>query len=222
MGSQPPVNLLRQFRKTFILFSLFFVFFFVVLELWQFFDFARRQVEALAQTKIDFVGPSVSSRPLSSPFFSALPSPNPAVFANTLEIAKLNVKAPLVFAQTEQMKELMRDLEKGVVVYPGSSLPGQEGSLVVLGHSAPSFWPKIKYEWVFSRLNELVFGDEVEIGFAGQEYRYQVVRKIFLERGQDLPVGNEGDSLSFLYLVTCWPPGRDLRRLVVEAVLTTE
>jgi len=226
MNTPPPLNLLRQLRKSFILFSLLFVFFFLVLEVWQFFDFARRQVEALAQTKIDFVqsspAPYVPVSPLPSPLFSVLPSSKPVVSANTLEITKLNVKAPLVFAQTEQVKELMRDLEKGAVVYPGSSWPGQEGSLVVLGHSAPSFWPKIKYEWVFSHLNELVSGDELVVSFEGQEYHYQVVKKIFLEKGQDLPVGSQANSLSSLYLVTCWPPGRDLRRLAVEAGLTTE
>ena len=66
-----------------------------------------------------------------------------------IEIPSIGIAAPIVFPQSEKINSLTKDLDRGVVYYPGSVLPGQEGQIVVLGHSAPPNWPKIKYDWVF-------------------------------------------------------------------------
>jgi len=139
---------------------------------------------------------------------------------NSLEITKLGLEAPLVFAVSTEIKAITQDLKNGVVVYPESSLPGQSGELIVLGHSSPPGWPKIRYDWVFSKLGELEAGDNIVINFAGLRHDYMVINKVFLEKGQALPENNSDNSKQFLYLVTCWPPGKDFKRLVVEAELS--
>jgi sortase (surface protein transpeptidase) len=66
------------------------------------------------------------------------------------------------------------------VLFPDSALPGQIGQTIILGHSAPQNWPKRKYDWVFSRLNELEKEDDVIFNFNQKEYIYRVKSKKFL------------------------------------------
>jgi len=137
---------------------------------------------------------------------------------NSIEIPKIDIIAPLVSAESTDTKDLKKSLDKGVVLYPQSALPGENGQVFILGHSAPSGWPKIKYDWVFSRLNDLEKDDEVFINFQHKRYIYKIIQKIFLEKGEKIP-DNVSDSKSVLYLISCWPPGRDIRRIAVEAYL---
>lgn len=136
---------------------------------------------------------------------------------NILEIPKIQISAPLVFSETKNTEELAKYLDKGVVYFPDSVLPGQVGQTVILGHSAPPGWPKIKYDWVFSRINELQAGDEIFIYFNNKKHRYLVSKTFFLQRNENLPK-DLTNSVNKLLLISCWPPGKDIRRIAVEAV----
>lgn len=138
--------------------------------------------------------------------------PDPGV----LEIPKLGVTAPLIFVEDPAI--VQDTLAQGVVHWPGSPLPGQTGQSLILGHSAPPNWPKIRYEWVFSRISELNPGDEVKVSLDGRNYIFRVTRQIFLERGEEIPTHPDLGQ-SHIYLITCWPPGKDIRRIAVEAEL---
>ena len=172
-----------------------------------------RQVTALIETS-----PQIS--PQALPTTTDLPEQKEFPLTekeNSLEIQKLGLEVPLVFAESIAIKDMKQDLKSGAVVYPGSNLPGQTGKLIVLGHSSPPGWPKIRYDWVFSKLGNLQLGDEVLINFNRHQYRYQITNKIFLDKGQQIPENNQDSSEQFLYLVTCWPPGKDFKRLVIES-----
>ncbi|MFH0948720.1 MAG: sortase [Elusimicrobiota bacterium] len=136
--------------------------------------------------------------------------------SGSLEIPKIGISAPLVFVDNADL--VQKALAKGVVHWPDSDLPGEQGQILFLGHSAPPNWPKIRYEWVFSRVSELKTGDEILITLNNQKYSYIVTRQIFLERGEAIPE-NQDKQKSFIFLITCWPPGKDIRRLAVEAQL---
>jgi LPXTG-site transpeptidase (sortase) family protein len=133
---------------------------------------------------------------------------------NSLEIPKIGVLAPLIVTNSSE-KDLEEGLNRGVVIFPDSALPGQSGQTIILGHSAPPNWPKIKYDWVFSRLNELEEKDEIKVYFNNREYNYYVKNKIFLEKGEEIP-NYSTDSGNTLLLISCWPPGKNLKRIVVE------
>jgi len=137
---------------------------------------------------------------------------------NSLEIPKIGVLAPLVIGENSNEKNLEEGLNRGVVIFPNSVLPGQTGQTIILGHSAPANWPKIKYDWVFSRLNELEEKDEIKLYFNNREYTYYVKGKIFLEKGEEIP-NYSTDSGNTLLLISCWPPGKNFKRIVVEAKL---
>jgi len=138
---------------------------------------------------------------------------------DSVEIPKIGITAPLVLIESAANKDITAALKKGVVHYSQSVLLGEEGQTVILGHSAPSGWPKINYDWVFSRLNELVPGDEVIINYQNREYRYLMTKKYFLKPGQDIPGGDLTNSENMLILISCWPPGTNIKRIAVEAQL---
>ncbi|MDP3093800.1 MAG: sortase [bacterium] len=210
-------NFLKESRKVLLFFCFSFVLFFLAINLIHFFNFLGKQAAALVETEKQF-----SLKVLPEAANPALPPQENFILTekeNSLEIPKISIKTPLIIAKSEEMKEIIQDLKKGVVVYPGSDLPGQGGRLTIIGHSAPLSWPKIRYDWIFSKLGELEADDEILINFEHRQYRYKAVEKIFLEKGEQVPDSEGESSGQVVYLITCWPPGRDLKRLVIKAEL---
>jgi len=136
---------------------------------------------------------------------------------NSVEIPKIGVSAPLNFV--EDIEIVHETLDIGPVHYPDSVLPGEKGQTIVLGHSAPPNWPDIKYDNVFSNINDLVEGDDVFIYFDHKEYVYSIDTKVFLDIGQDIPESDLTNSENMLILVSCWPPGKNIKRIAVEGSL---
>jgi len=134
-----------------------------------------------------------------------------------LTIPKINITAPIITAKTDNNDVVHGLLDSGVVLYPGSVAFGAAGQTVILGHSAPVGWPKIKYDWVFSKLNELKKGDMVVVTYNFETRYYQVVNTRVVSPKYGVPEPTvKGNSLM---LVSCWPPGKDLSRIAVEATI---
>ncbi len=138
---------------------------------------------------------------------------------NMLEVPKIGISVPIIFAESADKDSLMKNLDLGVVYYPGSVYPGQAGQIVILGHSAPTGWPKIKHDWVFTDLEKLTPGDEIMIDLNGKQYKYLVKQKTIIKRGADVPTDTSGANNSVLTLISCWPPGKDYQRIAVAAEL---
>lgn len=150
------------------------------------------------------------------------PQPEYIEKPDSIKISQISITSPLVFVPEDQLDNvspaaLKKYLDRGVLHYPGSALPGERGQVVILGHSAPPNWPKIKYDWVFSELNNLNKGDEIIIYYKNHQYVYSVEKTIFLEKGEELPDFALTKIKHMLVLVSCWPPGKDSRRIAVEA-----
>ena len=136
---------------------------------------------------------------------------------NFVSINKIGVKAPIVLPQTSQTKDLDKALKRGVAHYPLSDFPGEQGTAVLLGHSAPDYWPAVNYDWVFSDLDKLEQGDNIIVKFDEVKYFYKVKSKVFLDKGEELsPLDNIKPSI---VLISCWPPGKNYKRIVIEAEL---
>lgn len=139
---------------------------------------------------------------------------------NTLEIPKLSLSVPIVFPTSNDIKVVTKDLDSGVVYYPGSVYPGQIGQIVVLGHSAPPNWPKIKHDWVFTNIDKLEEGDSILIDINNKQYTYIVKKTTIIQRGADVPTDGLSENNNVLTLISCWPPGKDYQRIAVQALLT--
>ncbi len=136
---------------------------------------------------------------------------------DSVEVAAIGVKAPLIIPAGESDAEIYDALKKGVAHFPTSSLPGEKGIMILLGHSSPPGWPKIDYDWVFTEAELLEPGDEVRIVFDGRIFTYVVTEKIFLEIGQDVP-SYDSDEREMI-LLSCWPPGKNIKRIGIRGVL---
>ena len=136
-----------------------------------------------------------------------------------LEIPKFGILVPLIFIESQEDADLYKALEKGTVHFTDSALPGQKGQTIILGHSSPLNRPKVSYEWVFSRINELEKGDEVILYVENEKLVYSVKQKFFLDRGDEIPKNDLTKEENVLVLVSCWPPGKDIKRIAVEADL---
>lgn len=139
--------------------------------------------------------------------------------ANSVQIPSLQINVPLVIGQSVEISALEHDLDKGVVYYPGSVLPGEVGQIAVLGHSAPPNWPKIKYDWAFTDINNLKAGDQVIMYFNNRQYTYVVKEKVIIKRGEDVGTNGLTGKNNILTLISCWPPGKDYQRIAVYAEL---
>ncbi len=143
--------------------------------------------------------------------------------AVTLTLGKINVAAPMVWSQSEDEKTMLEDLKNGVIHFPKTAAPGQNGNMVVSGHSSNYVWIAGKYNYVFKNLNDLAAGDLVDVKTVQKNgrvivYHYKIngFKKIV---APDDPVIFENTSAPTMTLSTCWPLGTNLRRLIVKADL---
>lgn len=175
---------------------------------------------ALAENRFYATVFNVSNRTNSS----LNPSESPALAKRTstlagdsLNIGKLNLDAPLIFPANNIQAEINQALDRGVIVYPGSSLPPDFGNLFLTGHSSVYFWNKTPYGKIFIRLNELEKGDEISINLNGFSYIYTVSAKQIVSP-DEVRIINQPDRHT-LTLMTCWPLGTDKQRLLIFAEL---
>jgi sortase A len=111
------------------------------------------------------------------------------------------------------------DLEKSLIQYPQTALPGQLGNTVVFGHSVlPQFFSSKNYLTIFSTLYKLEQGDEIILRYDKSTYKY-VVEEMYEVKPTDLSVLEQRYDNKTLTLITCSPPGTYLRRLIIKAVL---
>jgi len=136
---------------------------------------------------------------------------------NTLVIDKIGVNAPVVEVANSDENVIQKGLEAGVVHYPGTANPGEVGNYFILGHSSDYVWRAGGYKEVFALLGKLANGDMIKIYFQGKEYSYQIFEKIIVSENavQILEPTDE----PIISLMTCWPIGTPLKRLVVRGKL---
>ncbi len=135
-----------------------------------------------------------------------------AVTAYTLSIPKLGIKDALVVISGD-------DLNKSLIHYGGTGLPGEYGTAVIFGHSVlPQFYNPTNYKTIFSTLPTMKIGDEIFVRYDGVTYRYVVYEMLVTEANDLTPLAQRFDD-SYVTLITCVPPGTYWKRLNVRARL---
>lgn len=142
-------------------------------------------------------------------------SPDPKVI-----IPKINVDAPVVYDVPSLDEHVVQEkLKSGVVHYPipgASSVPGQKGNTVILGHSSNDVFDDGGYKFVFVQLDKLNPGDTFYLNYQGTRYTYNVTEKKIINPTEVSTLVLNTDK-PMATLVTCTPPGTALKRLVVIA-----
>jgi LPXTG-site transpeptidase (sortase) family protein len=137
-----------------------------------------------------------------------------------ISIDKISVNAPMIWSASENENDLSEDLKRGIVHYPKTASPGQNGNMVISGHSSNYIWVKGDYNYIFKDLNDLEIGDlisakTIQYNGAAVIYQYRVTGK-YIDTPDDERIFAETSNPS-LTLSTCWPLGTVFRRLVVKA-----
>lgn len=135
---------------------------------------------------------------------------------NTLIIPKIDQKIPIIWNSPPDEETMLKNLQKGVVHYNGTALPGEgKGPIFITGHSSYYWWDKGAYKTVFANLDRLQEGDEVALAYQDIVYVYRVFEKIVV-RPEQVEVLNPVNE-PILDLMTCVPVGTNLKRLIVKA-----
>jgi len=163
--------------------------------------------------------PSATPAPTPTPLPAlALPEiapPAPSAPDNRLKIAKLDLDAPVIWNVPED--QVIDELKNGVVHYDGTTTPGSGGNIFLVGHSSNYFWIKSDYNQIFALLDKLEKGDRVEVRFRNRSYFYNVIETKTVSPKQVEYLKSANHEL--LTLMTCWPIGTSLERLIVQAEL---
>ena len=106
-------------------------------------------------------------------------------------------------------------LSLGVAHAKGSSVPGEKGNVFIFAHSSVNFVEALKYNSIFYLLPKLYDGDEITLYFQYKPYKYLVTEKLVVEPDRiDYLTGLNSNDL---ILMTCYPPGTNLKRFIILA-----
>lgn len=113
--------------------------------------------------------------------------------------------------------EYINALYSGVAHAKDSSTPDSSGNIFLFAHSAVNFYERRKYNVYFYLLTELEKDDLIYVSYEGDIYTYQVLetKKVNPTEVQYLGTYSNEDTLT---LMTCWPAGMNVKRMIVTAV----
>ncbi len=130
-------------------------------------------------------------------------------------IPKINVEIPTVYDMPSIEESVIEQgLERGVVHYPTTPSPGEQGNAVVFGHSSNNILNKGQYKFAFVLLNKLETGDTFYLTKNKVRYSYRVYEKKIV-KPTEVGVLDKTEKPATATLITCDPPGTSLNRLVV-------
>lgn len=143
---------------------------------------------------------------------------------NRIIIPRINKSVPVVNVSTENLlkrdwgaleEEIQEALRGGVVHYPGTAQAGQEGNVVITGHSSYFPWDPGRFKDVFALLHEVAVGDKIIVYHEQEKLTFQVYETKVVTPDKISILTQEGENR--LTLLTCTPVGTNLKRLVVFA-----
>lgn len=142
-------------------------------------------------------------------------------YENRIVIPRIGKNIPLIdiintyVDDSDALNDIFMDeLEEGVVRYPGSAKPWEVGNSFIFGHSSNFPWMQWDFNDVFALLDNVVYGDEVIVYYDQKKYIYRIDRKDIVKPG-NVSVLQNTDKSHELSLMTCWPIGTTLNRLIL-------
>lgn len=131
-------------------------------------------------------------------------------------IPKINVEIPVDYdVKSMAEDDIQKGLENGVVHYPSTVRPGEQGNAAYFGHSSNNIFNPGKYKFAFVMLNNLQAGDMFYLTYNKQVYAYKVYEKRVVDPSEVSILNPVPGKTATAALITCDPPGTTLHRLVV-------
>lgn len=134
----------------------------------------------------------------------------------TVIVPKINVQVPIDFnVASVDEGTIQASLKGGVVHYPSTVKPGENGNGAYFGHSSQNILNSGKFKYAFILLHELTTGDVFYITYQGKVYAYQVFAREVVKPSQVSVINDTKGKQATATLITCDPPGISTNRLVV-------
>lgn len=154
--------------------------------------------------------------------------PNPVDLQNT-KVPNLEYKLEIPAVDVHNARVIMggTNLDRSLIQYPGTALPGQLGDPVIFGHSVlrqfynPSEENPRRYFSIFSKILTLKKGDKIFLSQGNITYTYVVKDKLMV-KPEDTAILEQDYSRRLLKLITCAPEGTEIERGIVEAELAQD
>lgn len=137
----------------------------------------------------------------------------------SIVIPKIGANAPVISNVDPSNPNIYQyALTKGIAHARGTSFPGSGGNIFLFAHSAGDFYEANKYNAIFYLLYKLKPQDDIYVFYKGSKYRYFVTQTNIVNDSEiQYLKPSSGNGLEQLTLMTCWPPGTTLKRLVITA-----
>ncbi|MEK9132815.1 MAG: class D sortase [Patescibacteria group bacterium] len=157
-----------------------------------------------------------------------IPALNLEVFPTDMRVVipRINQNVPVVGVKNENLiarkwgeleADIQKSLRNGVVHYPGTALPGDNGNIVITGHSSYYAWDPGRFKDVFALLHDVKIGDKVVVYFNQKKFVYEINKiKVVYPKNVDILAPTNFEQLT---LITCTPIGTNLKRLILTAKL---
>lgn len=149
-------------------------------------------------------------------------SPTPVKPASSdfgIVIPKIHANAPVVKdVDAFNSQVYQQSLSKGIAHARGTSTPDIAGNTFLFAHSAQNWLNANRYNAVFYLLYKLEKGDAFSVYYKGKEYIYKVEEKRTVS-AETVEVMKSSAYPRSVTLMTCWPPGTTLQRLIVVGSL---
>ncbi len=134
-----------------------------------------------------------------------------------LVIPKISANAKVIAnVDATDSKIYQRELAKGVAHAFGSALPDENGNIFIFSHSGQNLVEANRYNAVFYLLGKLVAQDDIFLFYQGRKISYKVKEKKIVS-ASDVQYMAKDSAGNTLTLMTCWPAGTTLKRLIVIA-----
>lgn len=131
-------------------------------------------------------------------------------------IPKINVQIPIDFSVNSYDENVIEnDLNSGVIHYPNTVLPGQNGNAAYFGHSSGNIFNNGKYKFAFTLLHDMTTGDLFYITYNDTTYAYRVFAREVVPPSDVSVINDTQGKQATAELITCDPPGISTNRLVV-------
>jgi sortase A len=115
-------------------------------------------------------------------------------------------------------REYQVALSKGVAHAKGTPYPDEDGNSFYFAHSSDNFYNANRYNSVFYLLNKLEEKDNFYIVYKDIIYKYEIIEKsIVSPEAMEYMKSKDGERI--VTLMTCWPPGTTINRMVVVGKL---
>ncbi len=141
----------------------------------------------------------------------------------TLRIPAIGVSAPIIWSHAVTEKDVLNELEKGIVHVAGTPVPSMRGNSYITGHSSYYSWSKSSFKDILRDVHKLKIGDEIIFDTKlsnGKNmkiiYTVKQAGIVVLANDDRLFTDSEGYEVT---LATCWPIGTNLKRMMIKAEL---